>query len=307
MKPLVRAHGLPLGSGVIRSSIEDFQVTEVFDFEPEGTGEHLLLWVEKRGANTGWVANQFASHFGLRHFDVSYCGKKDRHAVTRQWFSCYLPNGQMPGKDEIQIEGVEVLEVTRHLRKLRRGDHVGNRFHLVVRQLTNVDSIGLDARLGAIKQQGVPNYFGRQRFGRDGQNYQKACDLLSDPEARSRRKLDRKQKDIYLSALRSWLFNDLLVEEVKAGSWQDEQDLWVYGLAPHRDIVIPELEAEYQDAVEFIEGLGIKAHLRAKRVLPTEMSWQIEPDYLDVGFVLPVGAFATTVLEELLEVEDAQS
>lgn len=306
MKSLVRGHGHALGTGVIKSSIEDFQVTEQYEFEPTGSGEHLLLWIEKRGANTGWVANQFANFLGLRHFDVSYCGKKDRHAVTRQWISCWLPTNETPDLDELNIEGVEVLKTTRHLKKLRRGEHSANHFDLMVRQLEVTDRQALAARLESIKTDGVPNYFGPQRFGREGQNYHKACELIADPELRSRRKLDRKQKDIYVSALRSWLFNDCLVREVEADNWSDDDDLWVYGLSPHRDIDLPAVDDEYRDAAEFIEAIGVKAHQRAKRMLPSDMSWQFQDDSLQLSFTLPVGAYATTLLEEVLEIKDAQ-
>ncbi len=305
MKALVRAHGGALGSGKIRVLPEDFQVTELYDFTPTESGEHLLLWIEKRGANTGWVANQLAQYFGLRHFDVSYCGKKDRHAVTRQWFSCWLPKG-LDGEIACEIEGVTIVDRKWHNRKLRRGEHVGNHFELTIKDLTVTDRAALEARLGKIKEFGVPNYFGRQRFGRDQSNYHKACELIADNEAQTRRKLDRKQKDIYVSALRSWLFNDALVAEVSAGTWNDGEPLWVYGLSPHRDIVVPKPGLEYEQAAEFIEKIQVKAHTRAKRIVPEEMSWQVATDELKLSFSLPVGAFATTLLEELLDIEEGQ-
>lgn len=305
MKPLVRAHGQPLGKGIIRSVPEDFVVTELYDFEPNGTGEHLLLWIEKRGANTGWVANQLANYFGLRHFDVSYCGKKDRHAVTRQWFSCWLPHGS-PELLDFEIEGVTLLKSEWHNRKLRRGEHSGNHFELTIRNVAGIDEGQLSQRLDAIAELGVPNYFGQQRFGRDQQNYHKACDLVTDTEAQTRRKLDRKQKDIYVSALRSWLFNDALVDEVKHGTWAEDTDLWVYGLSPHRDIEIPAPGAEYQAAAAYIEKIQVKAHGRAKRILPKGFRWELNGCDLQLAFSLPVGAYATTVLEEILEIEDGQ-
>ncbi len=92
-----------------------------------------------------------------------------------------------------------------------------------------------------------------------------------------------------------------------AGSWKDDGAVWVYGLAPHRDIVIPALADEYQEAGAFVEQLGIKAHSRNKRVVPHEMSWHIDQDSIEIRFNLPVGAYATTVLEELVDIEDAQS
>jgi len=140
--------------------------------------------------------------------------------------------------------------------------------------------------------------------------------------------LDRKQKDIYLSALRSWLFNQALNERVEASDWADEDELWVYGLSPHRDIEIPPVTQELASAAAFIEKMGIKAHRRPKRVMPEQLSWRIDRQtdqqtdrqtdrqgsdqcasadqlQLKLSFDLPVGAYATTLLAECMDIEDA--
>lgn len=307
----VSAHGEPLGKGNIRSCVEDFCVTELYDFEPSGDGEHLLLWVKKTGANTGWVANQLANYFKLRHFDVSYCGKKDRHAVTQQWFSCWLPGVKDLDLSNCQIEGVEIEKHVWHQRKLRRGDHTGNRFVLRVRELVVDSEAGLVNRLEVIRDHGFPNFFGQQRFGIDNQNLDRALELVADEEMQSRRKLDRKQKDYYLSALRSWLFNQALNDCVQAGDWADEDELWVYGLSPHRDIEIPLVTDTFAPAAAFIEKMGIKAHRRPKRVIPGQLTWHIdrqlstEERQLTLTFDLPIGAYATTLLQACIEIEDA--
>ncbi|MFT5562330.1 MAG: tRNA pseudouridine13 synthase [Candidatus Azotimanducaceae bacterium] len=324
MQTSVRAFGEPLGTGKIRLSVEDFRVTELYDFEPSGDGEHLLLWVKKTGANTGWVANQLASYFNLRHFDVSYCGKKDRHAITEQWFSCWLPGIKDPDLAGCQIEGVEIQKQIWHQRKLRRGDHTGNRFVLRIRDVVVDNEAALVDRLNTIREQGFPNYFGQQRFGIDNQNLDRALELIADDEMQSRRKLDRKQKDYYLSALRSWLFNQVLSDCVEAGDWADEDELWVYGLSPHRDIEIPAVTAEFASAAAFIEKMAIKAHRRSKRVIPGQLTWQLDRQdacddlgaehdqyqnqdqfQLTLSFDLPVGAYATTLLQECIDIEDA--
>tara|TARA_R110002072_G_scaffold51389_1_gene137828 strand:- start:13619 stop:14560 length:942 start_codon:yes stop_codon:yes gene_type:complete len=306
MMDYVKAYGAPVGSGRIKCCPEDFRVTELYDFEPSGNGEHLLLWIEKTGANTGWVGNQLAAHFKLRHFDVSYCGKKDRHAVTGQWFSCWLPGVKEVDLASIQIEGVTIQKQVWHHRKLRRGDHRGNRFVIEVKNLAVKDIAQLEERLLLLCGSGFPNYFGPQRFGINNQNLDKALELISDDEMQSRRKLDRKQKDIYLSALRSWLFNQLLATHVQRADWKDNGELWVYGLAPHRDINIPAVTEPYQAAAAFIEKMGIKAHNRAKCVVPEQMEWQLAEGQLTLSFDLPVGAYATTLLAEILEIEDDQ-
>lgn len=316
----VSAHGESLGTGKIRSCVEDFRVTELYDFEPSGDGEHLLLWVKKTGANTGWVANQLANYFKLRHFDVSYCGKKDRHAITHQWFSCWLPGAKDLDLSDCQIEGVEIEKQVWHQRKLRRGDHTGNRFILCVRDVAVDNAAGLIDRLESIREQGFPNYFGQQRFGIDNQNLDRALELIADKEMQSRRKLDRKQKDYYLSALRSWMFNQALNDRVAASDWADDDALWVYGLSPHRDIEIPPVTETFAAAAIFIEKMGIKAHSRPKRVIPTQLTWHIDRQLgrqdafdrqdqnqiqLTLTFDLPVGAYATTLLQECIDIEDA--
>jgi tRNA pseudouridine13 synthase len=211
----------------------------------------------------------------------------------------------MPDFSEVDIEGVEILKTVRHIKKLRRGEHTGNRFKLVVRGMT-ADATPLETRLQTLAAEGFPNYFGKQRFGHDGQNLKKACELITDTEKQLRRKLDRKQKDIYLSALRSWLFNESLSKRVSNGDWQCDDTLWVHGLSPHRDITLPDVPPAHAEAAAYIERMGIKAHERPMRVIPGHMTWQLEGDTLTLAFDLPVGAYATTLLEELLEIEEGQ-
>ena len=156
--------GAPETTGVIRSCPEDFVVEEIPRINPEGEGSHLWLWVEKRAANTDWVARELAKVAGCPHRDVGYAGLKDRHAVTRQWFSVPASDDTEQRFANTTIEGVNVLECRRHTRKLKRGTLDGNRFQLVIRQLQGgVEQTG--QRLKDIRTSGVPNYFGPQRFG----------------------------------------------------------------------------------------------------------------------------------------------
>ena len=118
-------------AAVIRSSPADFDVTEALDFDFSGDGEHDVLYVEKTGANTEWVSRQLATHADVPAKDVGYCGLKDRHAITRQWFS--VPRWNAPDWNTLTIEGVSLLDVKRHSRKLRRGAHKANHFRIVFR------------------------------------------------------------------------------------------------------------------------------------------------------------------------------
>lgn len=193
---------------------EDFEVEEILGFEPDGEGEHLWLWIEKRGANTPWVAGALARWAGVPASAVSFAGMKDRHAVTRQWFNVHIPRRIAPEDDPV-IEGVRVLRRDWHGRKLKRGTHRGNRFVIVLRDVEG-DSGEAERRLGEIATQGVPNAFGDQRFGRDGGNLDAARRWLADDRPR---RLPHDRRGLLLSAARSHVFNLVLHERVHRGEW----------------------------------------------------------------------------------------
>ena len=120
----------PVARGVIRSCPEDFLVEEIPRVDPSGEGSHLWLWVEKRSANTDWVARELANTFVCHQRDIGYAGLKDRHAVTRQWFSVPVTEATGEALEQVRIEGVHILEIREHTRKLKRGTLDGNRFQL---------------------------------------------------------------------------------------------------------------------------------------------------------------------------------
>ncbi|MDX1606890.1 MAG: tRNA pseudouridine(13) synthase TruD, partial [Candidatus Competibacterales bacterium] len=175
---LPRALGDPPVRGRYRVEPEDFQVHEQLGFAPSGAGEHVLLRVVKRDLDTERVARALARHAGVRASAVGYAGLKDRRAVAEQWFSVQLPGREAPDWDGLELPGVEVLEQHRHDRKLRRGALAGNRFRLVLRSLEG-DPGELQQRWQRILSRGVPNYFGPQRFGRDGANLDRALALFA--------------------------------------------------------------------------------------------------------------------------------
>ena len=170
----------------MRASAEDFQVVEDLGIEPSGSGEHVLLKIRKRNLNTAEVATHIARLAGIRPRDVSYAGLKDRVAVTTQTFSVHLPGKEAPDWAELEGENLQVLDAVRHHRKLRRGSLRGNVFTLCVRKFSG-DAGALEARLQQIDEQGVPNYFGAQRFGRDGNNLQRAQTLFAGEIKKVRR------------------------------------------------------------------------------------------------------------------------
>lgn len=209
------AHGGPLTTADYRASPEDFVVEECLDFAPEGHGEHLWLWLEKRELSTVELARRLVRACEVTPRDIGYSGMKDRVAVTRQWLSVHLPGREAPDDLDVRLGDtpVCVLAHARHPRKLKRGVHRRNRFQL---RLSGpiVTHPELETRWQRLVEAGVPNYFGPQRFGVDGHNLTRACGIL----ARGWRKRDDRQ-GLMLSTARSYLFNELLASRIRAGDW----------------------------------------------------------------------------------------
>jgi len=330
------AHGPPGLNGRLRTLPEDFQVREELDFPIEGAGEHVWLWVRKRGANTDWVAKRLAERANVSPSAVSYAGLKDRHAVTEQWFSVHLPGKTDPDWSADPHPDFAVLKAIRHSRKLRRGALSGNAFRITIRNLDG-DPVALAVRWQAVATTGVPNYFGEQRFGRDAGNLERAEAMLSG-QAKVR---DRHKRGLYLSAARSALFNAVLAQRVVAGTWNqalpgealmladshsffaaheiDEtlrQRVAAFDLHPTGPLwgagelsssgVARALEQEIATAQPlFCDGLaaaGLKQERRALRLIVRDAALEFpEPGAAVVTFRLPAGAYATMILRELIE------
>ena len=312
---------------------EDFIVEESLPFELSGEGEHAWLYVRKRETNTDWLAQQLARFAGVKPVDVGYAGMKDRNAVTSQWFSV-----QLPGRDDVDwralsIPGVELLQITRHARKLQRGALQHNRFTIRLRDIAG-DAESLAARCELMRQQGVPNYFGEQRFGHGLDNLRRAETLFRNP----RRRLPRHKRSLYLSAARSWLFNCILNERIACGSWNTRISGDVFMLdgrsACFADDASHDLaqrlrhgeihptaalwgEGEYlasgdcasietsvADALPvFSRGLvdaRLNMQRRAMRLIPRDIDIRLEGGDAVLSFDLPAGSYATVVLRELL-------
>ena len=233
LPPWPHAYPASGASATLKRLNEDFSVTELPLQPPSGAGEHLWLDVEKNGANTAFVAQQLAEAAGVQERDVGYAGLKDRYAITRQWFSIYFPKGETPDLTQLQHPEFKVLSQSRHVKKLRPGDLQGNRFRIVLREVTG-DRDAIEANLKAVASQGVPNYFGAQRFGFEGGNVEQGRAML----AREIRVRNPKKKGIYLSAVRSFVFNEVLALRIQQGLWgqtlpgdvmEKDQDMEVAG------------------------------------------------------------------------------
>ncbi|MDN5781681.1 MAG: tRNA pseudouridine(13) synthase TruD, partial [Luteimonas sp.] len=336
-----RAHGTPVLSATIRTRPEDFFVEEIDAFPASGEGEHLLLEIEKRGMNTAFAAKLIAQWAGVAEMAVGYAGLKDRHAVTRQRFSVQLPGRPVPEIDALQAQELRVLGHAWHAKKLPRGALAGNRFRLVLREVQG-DRAVIAARLQAIADAGVPNYFGEQRFGREGANIGNALAMFAG------RRVARAQRTYLLSAARSELFNQVLAARVNDGSWNRglEGEVWaldgsrsVFGPEPWSEALAERLERfdihpsaplwgrgdlrstgparQVEEAALIgdtamalragLEAAGLRQERRATRLRPEALAWEWQgDDALTVAFTLPPGAYATTVLSELGAIHDLQ-
>ena len=302
-----RALGEPLFTCRIRSTPDDFVVTEQLAIEFSGEGEHDWLWVEKRGANTTWVADQMAKHAGVSSRDVGYAGLKDRHAVTKQWFSVRRPSGEGTDWSSFAAEGVEISEQHRNHRKLKRGAHRGNTFQIALRG-DGIDQFDaqLNERLQRIAEGGIPNYFGEQRFGRDGSNMELGQAVLAG------KRLPRNKRSIGISALRSFEFNNELSTRVADGTWNRIMAGDTANLDGSRSVfAVDELTADLEQrcsemdihpcgTLPALDKIGVKAAHRPLRMRVVEVGLQRRDDVLWLEFQLPKGSFATTVLRELV-------
>ncbi len=211
-RELPQAHGGAPLRGRLKHEPEDFQVEEIPLDVPGDEGEHLLLGVCKRGLDTLEMARRLARHAGVHPRAVGFAGLKDRHALTWQRFSVHLPRGEVDWSG-LEDETLRIEPLGHRRRKLRRGELAGNRFLLRLRD-TAGERAAAEAVLAACRR-GIPNYFGPQRFGRGASNLIRAQALF----ARRLRRLPPEQLRMVTSAARSYLFNAVLAERVRAGDW----------------------------------------------------------------------------------------
>jgi tRNA pseudouridine13 synthase len=334
----------PCGAAVLQARMrcvaEDFVVDEQLGFEPDGSGEHLFLRVRKRGANTAFVARELARWAGIDERSVGYAGMKDRHAVTTQTFSLHLPGRESPPQWPEHAE-FSVIAAQRHGRKLPRGALAGNAFSLLLRDVVG-DAAAIEQRWAQIAEHGFANYFGEQRFGRDGGNLDAAARMFAGQRVR------REQRGLLLSAARSALFNAVLAARIDDGTWHcgAEGEVWmldgshsVFGPQEHDDSLrerarsgdihptgplwgagslrsggrvrtIEEAALQPFEAIcHGLAGTGLRQERRALRVRPAGMAlhWEDAGASLRLTFFLPAGAYATALLHALGTVIDAST
>ncbi len=324
-------------SGCIKLQPEDFIVEEVLGFEPDGEGEHLFLYVEKKNLTTPDVITALSKLIKVHAKHIGYSGLKDKYAVTRQWLSVPWPiKAPMP---ELASDQFDVKRLARHGKKLKRGTHKANQFTLVVRELSQESAL-LVERIALIKKQGFPNYFGAQRFGFEGQNIGRALSFIEKPY-----KISRTKKSLYLSALRSYWFNHYLSSRIQDNNWNKGLEGDLFNLEGSNSLFAPDyidsdinervdrldihpvgpllsekssrlsakalhyeqvVRAEFNDWFGHLAPQKLETHYRPLRVKPDKLTiTALSKDTLRLSFQLPSGSFATSLLLELIHVNEA--
>jgi tRNA pseudouridine13 synthase len=333
--PFVTAQ-IPAITGKLRTTPEDFEVEEVPAYLPSGSGEHLYVWIEKRGVNTPEAAKSLARAISANPDSAGWAGLKDRHAITRQWLSFH--HAQTPKPEDIAVEGVRVLAISRHENKLRTGHLHGNRFVLRLRDVPAEHDAQARAAIAELERVGMPSYFGAQRFGHDGNNLRHAFRWIVDagraPPTPFLRKLN-------VSVLQSALFNlwlgkrvhehtlaaavagDVMRKEETGGMFVSESveadgpRVTNWEISPTGPMFGASMREAADDERAFesslMERWGVtEAHFarvkkygegtrRVARVRPTNVSCERDGDDLRLGFNLPKGAYATVLVGELMK------
>ena len=321
----------PKQTALLKAECADFIVKEELGYDMSGDGEFVAVRVRKIDNNTIFVGEKLAAFCGVSARNMSYAGLKDRKAITEQWFCIQMPGKPTPDFSQFQMDGVEILEVTRHNRKIRTGSLDGNHFEILLRNATENDE--LKVRLEIVKHLGFPNYFTEQRFGRDGHNLTEAMRWATG-EIKVK---DRKKRSFYLSAARSEVFNLVVSERVKLGlatqilpndilqlkgthSWfkadQNEDLNALQVRLENRDILLTApLIGETEQNSNDIENQIVAQHhalrdlMKQERLKPARrpllmqaenFSWQFEPAGLRLKFYLPAGSYAMALVRELV-------
>lgn len=331
--------GLPGIGGRIRSEPEDFRVEERPLYLPCGEGEHLYIRVTKRLLSTPDLIRRISSTLGVKVQGIGTAGLKDARAVTTQLVSLHGVPADLVGRLKLdeQILNVEVLG--RHRNRLRPGHHRGNKFQLVIRDVNAGAPEIIPTILDQLSRRGVPNYFGPQRQGKTGENFRLGAALLSDRSQRDT--MSRAKRMWYLNTFQSHLFNQILsrrvdrIDRILAGDWAMKMDngacfavvdaaqeqpradrfeisptgilfgsrvSWATGEPGDIEkAVVLEQGSTPEALIEAAKACGFRGERRSLRVPLVDLEWTLEGTVLRLAFSLPPGAYATSVLRELMK------
>ncbi|MBY0525888.1 MAG: tRNA pseudouridine(13) synthase TruD [Gemmataceae bacterium] len=254
--PLLTAD-LPGIGGRIKQAPEDFEVEEIPAYEPSGSGEFLYLWIEKRAMGAEFFARQVARRLGIPSGEVGTAGMKDRHAITRQMVS--VPAGVEERLGQLDGDGIQVLRVSRHTNKLKTGHLHGNRFKIRVRDIDANAEARIEPLLERLRNYGLPNYYGTQRFGREGETVRIGMALVRDePTEIDGRRINARNpflRKLALSAAQSALFNHYLGQRLRDGLFRkvlegDVMAKWPFGgLFVARDPAVEQARFDARETV----------------------------------------------------------
>jgi tRNA pseudouridine13 synthase len=325
--------------GLIRTEPEDFRVEEIPAYLPCGDGDHLMIKIRKRNHTTDQVVRLLAAHLAIPEQQVGTAGLKDRHAVTEQWVS--VPAGSAGNLSSFAREDVEILESSPHRNKLKTGHLKGNRFEIRIRGLALDQAAKVMERCGRLVLLGAPNFFGPQRFGRDNQNEQVGRELLQG----TRKQRPGRTLRLMLNAVQSGLFNDVVARRMESGWFQqalegdlmakadtgglflctdprvDQLRLDAFEIHPTGPMFGGKMKKPQGQALALEEEILAQSGLeagnfdryrkltrgarRSVRLALKDLEWKSAEDGLVLSFSLPAGGYATSVLRELVVMEEA--
>lgn len=330
---------LPGCGGFIKKQPEDFEVEELPAYEPSGQGDHLFLWIEKRGMGAQFFERQIAQRLAIHPSEIGVAGLKDRHAITRQWVS--VPVSAEPKLPQLDGDSIRLLKASRHTNKLRSGHLRGNRFRILIRDADPSAASSVEQIVERIQRQGMRNFYGPQRFGHDGETSDMGMRLLRGESLP--RRINPFLKKLALSAAQSWLFNDYLSRRLNDGLMRtvlagDVMAKWPAGgmfVAEDREREQVRFDAretvhagpifgrktfpaaaeaaEREAAVLSDAGLTVQSFSGfGKLVMGTrrhnliyidDLTATWEPEGLRLNFSLPAGSYATILLREMMKTE----
>ena len=340
--PPLLTKDLPGIGGRIKQEPEDFEVEEIAAYEPCGEGEFLFLWIEKRDCGAEYFVRQVAQRLAIPAEEVGTAGMKDRRAMTRQWIS--VPACVEARLPQLDGNGIRVLRVSRHGNKLKPGHLHGNRFAIRIRGVDPLAASGLDELLSRLRQNGLANFYGPQRFGRGNETLELGLRLLrGEPEPRNRRFL----RKLALSSVQSALFNLYLAQRLQDGLLHcvlpgDVMAKWPFGgMFTVTDVAAEQARFDRRETVhtgpmfgrkmfpaaatarereaKTLEGAGLTTESfhgfgkllqgtrRHNLVYINDLSASIEGADVRLTFALPAGSYATVLLREVMKVDDLES
>lgn len=326
----------PQQCGRLKTECADFIVRENLGYTLSGEGEFVAVKIRKTDANTLFVGEKLAEFVGIPAKNMSYAGLKDRKAVTEQWFCLHLAGQETPDFSQFQLDGVEILAVTRHHRKIRVGSLDGNEFEILLRDVVETDE--LQQRLAQLQAVGFPNYFTEQRFGRDGHNLTAAL-RWAKGEIKVK---DRKKRSFYLSAARSEVFNLIVSQRIADGLTEQvlENDTmqlagsnsWFIAQADELKTLNQRLKSgdilltapligeeslaqtcseqerkiieQHQSLLNLMRQERMKSARRAMFTKPQHLTWQFKDEGLYLKFYLDSGSYATGLIRELINTQE---